>query len=175
MRDTLRLLRNHGMNTRDEIKIFGHNSRLDSVHAAIGLRLIKEVHWITDTRIANARRLDKAFADLSDFIQIPKRPQGYNWVYHTYVMRVKNRDTLLAHLLEQGIRAKIHYPIPMHLQEASIYLGYKQGDFPVAEEDARTMITLPVHQHLTDAMLDFMIQTIRSFYLKKNNAVAANA
>ena len=175
MRDKLRLLRNHGMNTRDEIKIFGHNSRLDSVHAAIGLRLIKDVHWITDKRIENARRLDKAFADLGEFIKIPQRPKGYNWVYHTYVLRVQNRDGLLAYVLDHGIRAKIHYPIPMHLQEASVYLGYKEGDFPIAEEDARTMITLPVHQHLTDEMIDYMIETVRTFYLKKNTVVPANA
>ena len=175
MRDQLRLLRNHGMNTRDEIKIFGHNSRLDSLHAVIGLRLIKDVHWITQTRIENAHRLDNAFKDLEEFIKVPNRPQGYNWVYHTYVLRVKNRDELLAYVLDRGIRAKIHYPIPMHLQEASAYLGYKKGDFPVAEEDARTMITFPVHQHLTDEMIDYMIQTVRSFYLKKNIVVAANA
>lgn len=175
MRDKLRLLRNHGMNTRDEIKIFGHNSRLDSIHAVIGLRLIKDVNWITEKRIENARRLDKAFKDLEDYIKIPKRLPGYHWVYHTYVLRVQNRDELLAYVLDRGIRAKIHYPIPMHLQEASAYLGYKKGDFPVAEEDAHTMITFPVHQHLTDEMMDYMIQTVRSFYLKKNIVVTANA
>lgn len=175
MRDKLRLLRNHGMNTREEIKIFGHNSRLDSIHAAIGLRLIKDVRWITEKRIANARRLDKAFADMGQFIRVPQRPANYNWVYHTYVLRVERRDELLAYLLEREIRAKVHYPIPMHLQEASAYLGYKNGDFPVAEEDARTMITLPVHQHLSDAMIDFMIDTVRAFYLKKNTKVLANA
>ena len=174
MRDHLRLLRNHGMKTRDEIAIFGHNSRLDSIHAAIGLKLIKDVHWITDKRIENANKLDQAFQELNEFIQVPERPKGYNWVYHTYVLRVKNRDELLAYLLKEGIRAKVHYPIPMHLQEASGYLGYKEGDFPVAEEDARTMITLPVHQHLSAEQVDYMIEKVRGFYLKKQNEITAN-
>lgn len=165
MRDKLRLLRNHGMKNRDEIEIFGHNSRLDSVHAAIGLRLIKDVHWITQKRIEHARRLDAALADLKDFIRIPHRPANYNWVYHTYVLRVKDRDALLKYLLDKGISAKVHYPIPMHLQQASAYLGYKQGDFPMAEEDARTIITLPVHQHLRQEEIQYMIDCVCSFYL----------
>ena len=54
----------------------------------------------------------------------------------------------LSHLIKQGIRAKVHYPIPVHLQKAANYLGYKEGDFPVCEEDSRTILSLPVHQHL---------------------------
>lgn len=165
MRDKLRLLRNHGMKTRDEIEIFGHNSRLDTLHAVIGNRLIKEVDFITEQRIKNAARFDEAFKDIEQ-IKVPVRPEGYNWVYHTYVLRVAERDELLKYLHEHDIRAKIHYPIPMHLQEASAYLGYKEGDFPMAEEDARTMITLPVHQHLTDEQVDYVIETMRGFYAR---------
>ena len=63
-----------------------------------------------------------------------------------------------------GIDAKIHYPIPVHLQKAAAHLGYKAGDFPVAEEHARTAITLPGHQHLTDDEVDYVIQKVRGFY-----------
>jgi len=136
MRDKLRLLRNHGMKNRDEIEIFGHNSRLDSIHAAIGLKLIKDVHWITEKRIKNANKLDCALKDLNEFINIPQRLSNYNWVYHTYVLRAKNRDALLKYLLDEGIRAKVHYPIPMHLQKASEYLGYKVGDSSIAKSSA---------------------------------------
>src|SRR3989338_1338746 len=160
MRDKLRLLRNHGMKNRDEIEIFGHNSRLDCVHAAIGLKLIKDVHWITAKRIEYAKQFDAAFKELNQFIRIPHRPANYNWVYHTYVLRVEDRDNLLRYLLNKRIQAKVHYPIPMHLQKASAYLGYKAGDFPMAEEDARTMITLPVHQHLKPEELEYMIDSV---------------
>ena len=165
MRDKLRLLRNHGMKNRDEIEIFGHNSRLDSIQAAVGLRLIKDVHWITAKRIEHAKQFDAAFAGLSDVIRIPRRPPHYNWVYHTYVLRAEDRDALLRYLLDSGISAKVHYPIPMHLQKASAYLGYKEGDFPMAEEDARTMITLPVHQHLKPEDMAYMIEQVTQFYL----------
>ena len=167
MRDTLRLLRNHGMKNRDEIEIFGHNSRLDSLQAVIGLRLIKEVRWITEKRIKFAKQFDEAFKDLKEFIHIPRRPENYNWVYHTYVLRVKDRDGLLKYLLSQNIEAKVHYPIPLHLQNASRYLGYKKGNFPMAEKDAETMITLPVHQHLTQEEMEYMIGHVQYYYSEK--------
>jgi dTDP-4-amino-4,6-dideoxygalactose transaminase len=162
--EKLRLYRNHGLLHRDEAVMFGVNSRLDSLQAVIGNRLIDQVEFITEQRIANAQRYDQAFADLEEFIRIPKRRPGVKHVYHLYVIRVQNRDALLAHLHQQGIEAKVHYPIPVHLQEAAQYLGYKAGDFPVCEADCRTMITLPAHQHLTTPEIDYTIEHVRSFY-----------
>jgi dTDP-3-amino-2,3,6-trideoxy-4-keto-D-glucose/dTDP-3-amino-3,4,6-trideoxy-alpha-D-glucose/dTDP-2,6-dideoxy-D-kanosamine transaminase len=161
----LRLFRNHGMATRDEIAFWSHNCRLDTIQAIVANRLIEEVYTITDQRIANARQYDEAFADLRDYITIPPRNPRKKQVYHTYVIRARDRDLLLKHLLNKGIRAKIHYPIPLHLQKAADGLGYKQGDFPVCEEHCRTIITLPVHQHLSESELNFVIDEIRKFYL----------
>jgi len=161
----LRLFRNHGLANRDEVEMFGHNSRLDSLQAVIGNRLITQTEFITTKRIANARQLDEGLADLKEFIRIPPRPENVKHVYHLYVIRVQRRDELLAHLRTNGIDAKVHYPIPVHLQRAAAYLGYEPGDFPVAEEDSRTTITLPAHQHLTGDEIDDMLEQIHSFYL----------
>ncbi len=160
----LKLFRNHGMSTRDEIEFFSHNSRLDSLQAVIGNRLISQTEDITRQRIANAQQYDAAFKDLKEYITIPPRRANVQQVYHTYVLRVKNRDELLKHLIERGVRAKVHYPIPVHLQKAAAYLGYKKGDFPICEEDARTIISLPVHQHLTSAQMSYVIDSVRDFY-----------
>ena len=160
----LKLFRNHGMKTRDQIEMFAHNSRLDSLQAVIGNRLINEVEEITRKRIVNARQYDEAFKDLKEYIIVPLRKSNVQQVYHTYVLRVKNRDALLGFLIEHGIRAKIHYPIPVHLQEAAAYLGYKEGDFPVCEEDARRIISLPVHQHLSGGQTAYVIDCVREFY-----------
>jgi dTDP-4-amino-4,6-dideoxygalactose transaminase len=160
----LRLFRNHGLVGRDEVEIFGHNSRLDSLQAVIGNRLIAQTQFITRQKIANAARLDQGLADLEDFIQIPPRPANIKHVYHLYIVRVKRRDELRAHLKLNGIDARIHYPIPVHLQKAAAHLGYKPGDFPVAENDSRTSITLPAHQHLTDAEIEYMLEKIHEFY-----------
>jgi dTDP-4-amino-4,6-dideoxygalactose transaminase len=164
LRDRLCLFRNHGMMTRDEIAFWSHNCRLDTLQAVIANRLIGQVHSITERRIANAKRYDEAFAELSDYIQIPPRRPNVKHVYHTYVLRVRDRDRLYKYLNENGIEAKIHYPIPLHLQKAAAYLGYKEGDFPVCETDCRTIITLPVHQHLEPSQVDYVIDCIRRFY-----------
>ena len=162
--DKLRLFRNHGMATRDEIAFWSHNCRLDTLQAVVANRLIGQVQSITERRIANAKRYDEAFADLVDYIRIPPRRPNVKQVYHTYVVRVKDRDRLYNYLNENGVEAKIHYPIPLHLQKAAAYLGYKEGDFPVCEADCRTIITLPVHQHLTTKQIDYVIEKIKKFY-----------
>lgn len=159
----LRLLRNHGLINRDEVASFGGNSRLDSLQAVIGNRLIGDTASITARRIAHAQRLDAGLADVPE-IRIPTRLPGVRHVYHLYIVRAERRDALLAHLQAAGVEAKIHYPIPVHLQPAARDLGYRAGDFPVAEEDTRVCLTLPAHQHLTEAELDYVVAQVRAFY-----------
>lgn len=106
---------------------------------------------------------------MGEHIVIPPRRSNVNQVFHTYVIRVTDRDMLLSYLLEKGIGAKVHYPIPLHLQKAAVYLGYKEGDFPVCEEHCRTIITLPVHQHLEPEEKNYVIDHVRKFYLGKNH------
>lgn len=161
----LRKYRNHGLCNRDEVEFYGVNCRLDTVQAVIGNRLITETREITRKRIENARRYDQALGGLADFIKIPTRRVGVRHVYHLYAIHAKRRDELLAFLIRNGVQAKIHYPIPMHLQPASAYLGYKNGDFPDAEAHSRNAITLPGHSYLTDAEITYTIEQVRKFYL----------
>ena len=162
--EKLRLYRNHGLVNRDAAAMFGTNCRLDTLQAVIGNRLITQVPAITAQRIANAKRLDEAFADMPEAIRIPPRRPGVKHVYHLYMLRVQQRNALLHYLHRHGIEAKIHYPTPVHLQPAARSLGYQAGDFPVSEADSRCIITLPAHEYLTDAELDYMIEHVRAFY-----------
>ena len=114
--EKLRLYRNHGLSTRDEVVLFGHNCRFDTLQAVIGNRLINETKFITDNKRANAKKLDAAWVDLPEFIQIPQRSSDVKHVYHLYIIRVQRRDELLEYLKQNGISAKIHYPVPVHLQ-----------------------------------------------------------
>ncbi len=164
--ERIRLYRNHGLANRDQVTMFGRNSRLDTLQAVIGNRLIRKVEFITEQRIANAKRYDEALSDLGDFVRVPKRRPGVKHVYHLYMIRCKDRDRLLNYLNQNGIEAKVHYPVPVHLQKAAKHLGYKKGDFPVCERDSRDIITLPAHQHLTSAEMNHVIERIHSFYLK---------
>ncbi len=164
MRDKLHLLRNHGMSNRDEYAFYAYNSRLDSLQAVVGNHLIKDFRSITDTRIANAKTLDKALSKLKGKVTLPPRSADEVHVYHLYQFHATRRDELLKFLQARGIEAKVHYPTPLHLQPASRPLGYKKGDFPMAEADAAATITLPVHQHLTKQEMDHMIACIEEFY-----------
>ncbi|MBI2549679.1 DegT/DnrJ/EryC1/StrS family aminotransferase [Candidatus Woesearchaeota archaeon] len=163
MRGKLLLLRNHGLISRDECEFYAYNSRLDTLHAVVGNHLIRHVDWIINAKIENAKLYDDEFSKIPD-ITIPPRRKGYKNVFHNYVIMVKNRDKLLKFLMEQGIDAKVHYPIPLHLQKASEYLGYVKGDFPATEYQADHIISLPVHQHLTGEQKEYVIQKVKEFF-----------
>lgn len=159
------LLRNHGLVNRDEVEIFGYNSRLDTIQAVIANEGLRNLDQTINMRIKNAKQYDSAFANLGEFITIPLRKENVKQVFHTYVIQVKDRDRLRTFLTDKGIESKVHYPIPIHMQRASRYMGYKTGDFPEAEEQAKSIITLPVHQYLTDEEIDYVINAVKRFYL----------
>ncbi len=131
--EKLRLYRNHGMKTRDEIAIWGHNSRLDTLQALIALRLLPEAKKITDLRISNAKTYDKAFKELDEFIHIPERIPGIKQVYHTYVIRVKEGTNFLNICRENEKPAKSIFQ-SLFIYRNSQPLGYKKVNFPVCEE-----------------------------------------
>ena len=158
------LMRNHGLRNRDECDFFSNNSRLDTIQALVALQIMDDLDSITRTRINNAQTYDSGLAKLSGFISIPSRQKNVRQVYHQYVVRAKERDKLIDYLAENGIEAKIHYPIPIHLQRASRYLGYKKGDFPECEAQAKSIVSLPIHQYLAKEQLDYVIDTIVRFY-----------
>ena len=84
--------------------------------------------------------------------------------YHTFVIQVKNRKKLVSYLSKQGINTAVHYPIPIHLQPAAKFLGYKKGSFPIAEKQAKKILTLPIHQNLKRKDLTRIVQTVNNFF-----------
>jgi len=159
----LRLLRNHGMRNRDEIELLGYNSRLDSLQAVVGNWLIGDAQKISDKRIENAEYYDEHLARIPQ-IRIPPRPPGMRLVYHLYIVFAEDRDGLLRYVQERGIEAKIHYPIPLYLQDALKHLGHDWGDFPVTDRHTREIITFPTDQHISREEQDYVIETVRSYY-----------
>jgi len=162
----LRLLRNHGLANRDEISLLGYNSRLDTLQAIVGNWLIGQTHDITQKRIDNGAVYDAAFADMPG-ITLPPRRTNVKRVFHLYIVFAEDRDALYQHCLDNGVEAKIHYPIPLYQQEGLKHLGYKAGDFPVTDRHADSIITFPTDQHLTREQLDIVIETVRDFYAKR--------
>ena len=161
--DRLRLLRNHGLLNRDECAVFAYNSRLDTVQAVIARHLLQKLESITEARISNALYFDQLLKELPQ-ISIPDRDPEIRQVFHIYVIRAERREELKRHLVERGVDAKVHYPIPMHLQPAATSFGYKEGDFPVCEAVTRSVLSLPVHEFITRMQQDRVIDLIREFY-----------
>lgn len=161
--DQLRLMRNHGLKGRDECVSFSYNSRLDTIQAVVADHLLSKLDHITTSRIKNANYLDRALKTIPGII-VPSRENEVKQVYHLYSVRCENRNALKQHLNEHGVDAKIHYPIPMHLQPAAKKYGYHAGDFPVAELIAQQTLSLPVHEFITQNNLDDMIALIKGFY-----------
>ena len=160
----LRLYRNHGLVDRDHVEIWGVNDRLQPFQAVVGYRVLDTVEGLVEARIRNAQLLDKGLKGLEPYIRPPRRPAGYREVYQLYLATATRRDELVKFLISREIEAKVHYPIPIHLQNAARELGYKRGDFPVCERQAQEIVTLPAHQHVTQEQINYMLSMIREFY-----------
>lgn len=165
MAEHCKLLRNHGLKNRDEMILLGYNTRLDSTQAVVGKYIVPQTPWIVEQRAKNAQHLDAGLKNIPG-VRIPERKPNIKHVYLLYILFVKQRDALLKYCIENGIEAKIHYPIPLYQQKALDYLGHKPGDFPVTDRHAKECITFPIDQHLSTQELDFIIETVHNFYLK---------
>jgi aminotransferase EvaB len=159
----LRLLRNHGLESRDKVKICGYNSRLDTFQAVVGNWLLPKAHSIANARIKNARFYDKNLKKIQQ-ITIPSRPKNFKIVYHLYIVFAKDRDNLLKYCHKKGIEAKVHYPIPIYRQRALEFLKHKKGDFPVSDSHAKNMITFPCDQHISLNQMKYVISAVKNFY-----------
>jgi dTDP-3-amino-2,3,6-trideoxy-4-keto-D-glucose/dTDP-3-amino-3,4,6-trideoxy-alpha-D-glucose/dTDP-2,6-dideoxy-D-kanosamine transaminase len=160
----LTLLRNHGLLNRNTCKVFGYNSRLDTIQATIAnYKLKNKLNNITSKRIKNALFLDKLLSKNKN-IKTVKRYSYLKEVFHLYQINVKERDNLQKYLIKNSIDAKVHYPTPIHLQPAAKYLKYKKGDFPIAEKLAKTSLSLPVHEFITTKDIKKIAFLINRFY-----------
>lgn len=162
--DQLRLLRNHGLAGRDECRIFAYNSRLDSLQAVVARHLLQnKIAHITESRIQNARYFDEHLSNIRG-IALPKRNPEIKQVFHLYQFLCERRDELQRFLISKNVDAKIHYPVPMHLQPAARDWGYRKGDFPVAEMTSEKILSLPVHEFITPEQREFVVKQVREFY-----------
>ena len=129
----------------------------------IGNWLIGSTQDITDKRIANGAYYDAQLGGVPE-ITVPHRRADVRRVFHLYMVFAEDRDGLLQHCLDNGIEAKIHYPIPLYQQDALKFLGHKPGDFPVTDRHAEQIISFPCDQHLTLDEQDLVMDVVRGFY-----------
>jgi len=157
----LRSLRAQGLENQYEHNTLGINSRLDSVQAAaLEVRLRYVDNW-NEKRRQTAQRYGEG---LSGLVQIPSPDESNKCVYHQYVIRTPHRDRLRVFLSEQGIGTAIYYPIPLHLQPGLAPFCGVEGDYPIAEQAARTSLALPIFPELQQDEVDYVIEKIGDFF-----------
>ncbi len=159
--EQLKLLRNHGLKTRDESVIWGYNSRLDAVQAAV-LRI--KLRHLAAWNKASQGFAARYHAALDKVVTVPKPGDGEAPIYHRYIIQTDRRDELQKFLAGRGIDTKVNYPTPIHLQEAAAKLGYKKGSFPVAERQAGQILSLPLYPEFTQVEQDKVIENILDFF-----------
>ncbi|MGA2265177.1 MAG: DegT/DnrJ/EryC1/StrS family aminotransferase [Phycisphaerae bacterium] len=155
----IRMLRDHGSAKKYYHDMVGYNYRMHGFQGAVlGVKLKYLVAW-TDARRKIAKRYEQLLSADSLLVK-PAKPHVRH-VYHLFVVQVKHRDRAIEKLKDKGVATGIHYPIPLHLTEAYGDLGYKKGDFPVAEAAADELLSLPMYPELTDEMTDYVAMSLK--------------
>lgn len=159
----LRQLRDHGQSEKYKHEFWGHNYRMDGIQGAVlGVKLKYLNQW-TSKRREIASKYKQQFDGIRDLVVPFESPKAFH-VYHQFVLRTKKRSAFQQYLTEKGIATALHYPIPIHFQEAYRHLGYKAGDFPVSEACAEECISIPAHPEMTDEMIEYVIKRVLNFF-----------
>jgi dTDP-4-amino-4,6-dideoxygalactose transaminase len=167
--ERVKVLRVHGAKSKYYHKIVGGNFRLDAIQAAVLTVKMKYLDGWSQKRRDNASSYDRQLAEARPIdIVLPKAvyrdggDRDYH-IYNQYTIRTRQRDGLQRFLKDNGIGTEIYYPLPLHLQECFKDLGYKKGDFPIAEESAGAVLSLPIYPELSTGQKDYIVEKIREF------------
>jgi len=153
-------LRDYGRTARYEHDSFGYNSRLDSVQAVFLNAKLKKLDAWNGGRADAAGYYRQFLGDIPGVL-LPQEAGYGRHVYHIFAIRVKNRDKILDGLTKSGISVMVHYPVPLHLQKVYKSLGYKRGDFPVAEKICKEVLCLPIYPQITKNQVAFVCRQIQ--------------
>jgi len=161
----IKMLRDHGQMKKYEHLVEGYNSRLDEIQAAILRVKLKRLDEQNKLRRKNASIYNGLLEDVDEVVT-PFEAEYAKHVYHLYVIRTEKRDELQEYLKSKGVGTGLHYPMPLHLQKAYEYLGYKEGDFPVGEECAKQILSLPMFPELTREEIEKVVSEIKTFFAR---------
>jgi dTDP-4-amino-4,6-dideoxygalactose transaminase len=161
--DVIKVLRNYGSRVKYENEVIGHNMRLDELQAAFLNVKLKYLSTWTEQRNNLADLYNATLCGVHD-ITLPYTHTNATHVYHLYVIRTAKRNALQKYLNDKGIGTLIHYPIPPHLQSSYKHLGFKKGDFPIAERIADSIISLPLWPGMKEEEVVYVANAIKSFY-----------
>ena len=158
----VRMIRDHGSERRYYHDLVGFNGRLDEIQAVVLRAKLPHLADWNERRRSHARQYHELLQGTR--VIAPVECPENRHVYHLYVVQVPERDELQAWLKSQGVFTGIHYPVPVHLQQAMGFLGYKAGDFPVTERVAAEILSLPMYAELTEAEIEYVANQITGFF-----------
>lgn len=161
--DKARMLRDHGQSQRYTHVAIGLNARMDGMQGAILSVKLKHLHIWNELRRRNSHIYNALLSSVPEVAMLAEMDYAKH-VYHIYAVRVQNRDLLLTTLGEKGVGCGIHYPVPIHLQGAYAFLGHGRGSFPVAEQCADELISLPMYAELTVEQIQHVVAVIKDFH-----------
>jgi dTDP-4-amino-4,6-dideoxygalactose transaminase len=157
------MIRDHGQSKKYYHDVEGYNGRLDSMQAGMLRVKLKHLAKWNEQRRASARVYDELFKSMGGSVVAPVESEGSKSVYHLYVVRTPYRDELQKHLNEAGIGTGIHYPIPVHIQQAYSSLGWKKGDLPESEKAGDQILSLPMFAGLTKEQQQRVAESVAQF------------
>ena len=160
--EKIRMLRDHGQSKKYYHAMIGWNVRIDGFQGAILSVKLKHLDLWNEARRNNAMLYNKLSKDVAGVI-VPEEADFSKHIFHVYAIRVQNRDEQMKFLVEKDIHTGIHYPIPVHLQEAYQFMGLSKGSFPVAEKCANEFVSLPMFPELTDVQIKYTVEQIKQF------------
>jgi len=157
--DEVRKLRNHGSKSSYIHESVGFNSRLDEIQAGI---LLVKLKYIDEYNIARRQKAALYTELLSDKVKCPVEKKGAYHVFHQYTIRSNKRQEIQKKLRDKRVSSVVYYPVPLHLQEALRFLGYREGDFPVTEKSAKEVLSLPIYPELEESVIEKIAEIIRA-------------
>ena len=169
LKNKLHILRDHGQVKKYHHALVGWNARMDGIQGALLRVKLKHLAAWNEARRANARLYAQQLAGVEELI-LPAEAVYGRHVYHVYAVRVRNRDPILRAMANRGIACGIHYPIPLHLQEAYRFLGYQKGSFPVAERCADEFLSLPMYPELAPEQIGMVARELKGLLCASEDA-----
>jgi dTDP-4-amino-4,6-dideoxygalactose transaminase len=157
------MFRDHGQSKKYYHSVIGWNARMDGIQGAVLSVKLKYLADWNESRRTHAREYTSLLNSLSE-ITTPPEAEHARHIYHIYAIRTGQRDGLMAALASKGISCGIHYPVPIHLQEAYHFLGLKPGSFPVAETCAGEFLSLPMYPELSHEKIHCVVEEIKRFF-----------
>lgn len=159
----IKMIRDHGQSQKYYHDMEGYNGRLDAIQAGVlRLKLKRLSNW-NESRHKNASYYNERLSDIPE-IKLPVEADFAKSVYHLYVIHTDHRDDLQKFLAEKGIATGLHYPRPLHLQKAYKHMGHNEGSFPVSENSAQRLLSLPMFAELTTDQIDYVADQIKTFF-----------